>query len=192
MLMLSLSGVSALGGCGESQHTLTARQLAVYVIDAPNGYTVDPTKGASGQITPQVFNQFGGSDHTSASGFIAGFRQNYVDSGTAEGLVATVLEFSSPAKASTYMAETAHQTLSFAAATYSPFGGLTGAVEASGTKTYNGNYVHGVSAATGRYYFQLVYESPDSNAVPIEFASWVKIQWAILQPGVKVRQPRSA
>lgn len=174
-------------GCSASHRPPTAGQLAFKVIDAPEDYQSDAT--ASGQITPQLFSDYGGSGVTSTTGFVAGFKQNYVDSGTLEGISVTLLEFKSAAEASTYLTDTAHQTLSFADATYSPVPSLADATEASGTKTYDGNYVHGIVDTTGVYYFQLVYEDPVSNAVPLEFADWAKIQWALLQPGVKTPSP---
>lgn len=188
-LVAGLMAVVALGGCGGSPRHLTAAQLASKVIDAPDGFAVDPTKGSSGQITPQLFSQFGGVQSASTTGFVAGFKQNYVDSGTLEGVSVTLLEFTDATRASDYLRQTAPETLTFANATYSPFPALPGAVEASGTKTYDGNYVHGVVASTGPYYFQFVYEDPVSSQVPVEFKSWVQIQWDLLQPGAKTQSP---
>jgi hypothetical protein len=188
-LMVGLVAAVVATGCGGSKKPLTAAQLAFKVIDAPSGFVVDPTAGASGQITPQLFSQFGGTAVTSATGFVAGFKQNYVDSGTLEGISVTLLEFTKASQASEYLSRTAHQTLSFADATYRPFSVLAGAVEASGTKTYDGNYVHGVVDTTGRYYFQFVYEDAVTNQVPLEFQQWAQIQWALLQPGAKTKAP---
>jgi hypothetical protein len=188
-LMVSLIGTATVAGCGGSSRPLTSAQLASKVIDAPNGFSVDPTKGASGQIDAQLFSQFGGASAAATIGFVAGFKQNYIDSGTLEGVSVTLLEFKNAADASKYLKATDNQTLSFADATYRPFQSLPGAVEASGTKTYNGNYVHGVVDATGKYYFQFVYEDATSAQVPLEFGDWVQIQWALLQPGTKTPPP---
>ncbi|HUJ65239.1 MAG TPA: hypothetical protein VLX59_06865 [Acidimicrobiales bacterium] len=189
-LVVALSGVALVAGCSSSgPRTISAHDLATKIIPAPSGFAVDPTQGASGQLTPDLFSQYGGVGSASTAGFVAGFKQNYVNDGTEEGIAVTVLEFSSKAKASDYFKATAYKTLSFAAPTYSPVQKLAGAVEASGTRTYDGNYVHGVADATGRFYFQVVYENPNTATVPVEFPIWADAQWELLQPGVSLPSP---
>jgi hypothetical protein len=186
-LVATLTGIAVIAGCSSSgTHTISAHDLATKVIPAPSGYAVDPTPGASGQITPDLFSQVGGVGTASRAGFVAGFKQNYVDSGTEEGIAVTVLEFSSKNDASDYFKATAYKTLSFAAPTYAPAQKLLGAIEASGTKSYEGNYVHGVADSTGRFDFQVVYENAITAAVPVEFSLWEDAEWELLQPGVSL------
>jgi hypothetical protein len=185
--MAALAGIGLISGCGSSgQKTLTGSQLTAKIIPAPDGFAVDTTPGESGQLTTQLFSQFGGGEAASTGGFVAGFKQNYVNTGTEEGLSVTLLEFSSSAKASAYYKSTEYKTLSFAAPTYGPLPKLAGAVEATGTKQYNGNYVRGMADSTGRFYFQMVYADPNSSAVPVEFPIWAAAQWELLQPGVSL------
>jgi hypothetical protein len=140
------------------------------------------TAGASGAITPAVFSQFGGSESAAKTGFVAGFKQNYIDDATQEGVVVTVLEFKSAGAAQSYLKRTEYQTLSYAGATYKPFTQVPGAVEADGTRQYSGEYAHCVVAATNQYYYQVVYAATQPSGVPIEFYTWAKTQWALLQP----------
>jgi len=185
--------VSAIGvsGCGSGGKPLTGSQLAGKIIPAPQNFLVDSTGGASGQMSPEQFTQFGGYEPAPKAGFVAGFRQVYSDSGTEEAILITVLEFHSRSQASDYFKSTAYHTLSAAEPTYRPLQGLAGAIEASGTKPFGGNYVHGMSDATGNYYFQVVYQDPHSSEVPVEFPSWADAEWYLLQPGVKL-PPHSA
>jgi hypothetical protein len=186
-VLSGLAGVAIAAGCGSSgPATISAHDLATKIIPAPSGYAVDPTVGASGQLTPDLFSQYGGVGSASGAGFVAGFKQTYVDSGTEEGIAVTVLEFSSKTKASDYFKDTAYKTLSYAAPTYGPLQKLVGAVEASGTKPYDGNYVHGMSDSTNRFYFQIVYENPNTATVPVEFPLWADAEWELLQPGVNL------
>jgi len=183
----ALGGVGLIAGCSSSgPKALSAAQLTTKILPAPSGFAVDTTPGESGQLTPQLFSQFGGGDASSTAGFVAGFKQNYINSGTEEGLSITLLEFSSPAKASDYYKATEYKTLSFAAPTYGPLPKLAGAVEATGTKPYDGNFVRGMADSTGRFYFQIVYADPNSSEVPVEFPIWAAAQWELLQPGVSL------
>jgi hypothetical protein len=181
----ALVGVSLVAACSSSgAKTLTALELPGKILPAPNSFAVDTTPGENGQLTPRQFTQFGGGDAAAKAGFVAGFKQNYVDSGTEEGLSITLLEFSSSAQASAYYKATEYKTLSFAAPTYASLPKLAGAVEAAGTKPYNGNYVHGMADSTGRFYFQMAYADPNTASVPAEFPIWAAAQWELLQPGV--------
>jgi hypothetical protein len=189
-LLAALTGVALVAGCSSSgPKLLNAHDLATKIIPAPSGYAVDPTPGASGQMTADVFSQYGGVGSAAKAGFVAGFKQNYVNSSTEEGISVTVLEFHSKAQAAAYFKSTAYQTLSFAAPTYGPLQGLTGAIEASGTKTYNGDYVHAAADSTGLYYFQIAYSDPNTTEVPTEFRIWADAEWELLQPGVTLPKP---
>ena len=174
-------------GCGSSgTPRLSAAQLTTKIIPAPPGFQVDTTPGENGQMSPEQFSQYGADGTASKAGFEAGFKQNYINSGTEEGISLTLLEFSSKAKATSYFKSTEYKTLSLAAPTYAPVSKLAGALEASGTKTYGGNYVHGIADSTGRFYFQIVYADPNTADVPFEFTSWAEAQWELLQPGVNL------
>ena len=190
-----LSGIAfstlALTGCGSGSKDLylsNPAQLAAHLLLPPTGFAADTTPGASGQMTPELFAGFGGVGSAKSAGFVLGFKQGYINAATEEGLSITLIEFSSPAKAKTYLDQTARHTLSLAASTYSPYSQLPGATEVSGTKTYDGNYVHGVVDSTGRFYFSIVYADPLTSSVPTEFTRWAEIQWALLQPGVSIPQ----
>jgi hypothetical protein len=167
--------------CSSGPKQLSGTQLAAKVIPAPYGYQVDGTKNASGYITPDVFDQFGGFGSPSKVGFVAGFKQNYVDYDSEEGISVTVLEFQSRNSATSYLSETANDTLSFASATHKPFHQIPGAVEADGTKPYGGEYSHGVVMTAGRFYIQLVYVTSEPATPPIEFANWAKAQYQMLE-----------
>jgi hypothetical protein len=166
-------------GCGSSRtnHDLTSKQLASHIISAPSGYVIDPTTGANGQISSKVYDHYGGS---SSGGFVAGFKQDYVDEDTAEGIAITVLEFASAPDAAAYFKATAYKTLSLADATYQPFSYIAGAVEADGTKAYGGEYSNAVVLTTGKFYLQLLYANADPRQKPIEFRLWVEAQWQLL------------
>jgi hypothetical protein len=181
VLFVLASGCSSPG----SAH-LSAAQLTTKIIPAPSGFEIDTTPGTSGQMSPEQFSQYGGDGPASKAGFVAGFKQNYVNTDTQEGISVTVLEFSSKSKAASYFKTTEYRTLSLAAPTYKPSAKLKGAIEASGTKPYGGNYVHGVADSAGDYYFQVVYADPYTADVPFEFSVWADIQWQLLQPGVSL------
>ena len=139
---------------------LTARQLTTRILPAPYGYEIDPTPHASGAITRALFDQFGGVRSPSKFGFVAGFKQNYVNPGTEEGLIVTVMEFKSSRDASAYFTQTRPSTLSYAGATLKPFPGVPGAFEAEGTKSYNHGYYHAIVDTANNFYFQVVVRSP--------------------------------
>lgn len=175
-LMLLMSSCSSSGG-----RAFTSSQLASKIISAPYGYQVDPTQGASGTISPALFAQFGGYGSAAKVGFVAGFKQNYVDYDTEEGIAVTVLEFHSTGAASAYLSVTAPQTLSFAAATHKPFGSIRGSVEADGTKPNGGVYSHAVVMVNRKFYIQLVYFTAQPSPAPIEFTGWANAQYHMLQ-----------
>lgn len=171
----------ALSGCGSgSKSSAVARDLAARVIPAPDGYLLDTTPGANGQISPALFARFGGASSAARGSFVAGFKANYVDETTGEGLSVTILDFSSPSAASAYLKQTQYQTLSFAAATYTAYSPIPGATEADGTKVYAGEYSHGVVMSRGRYYAQVVYVNLMPGPPPFEMRLWTKAQYVRL------------
>jgi hypothetical protein len=181
-ILAMLAAATTVAACSSSHQgsLLRAPQLVDKIIPAPYGYTVDSTPGANGGITPAVFAQYGGGGSATKLGFVAGFKANYVNSQTQEGIIVTLLEFSSVKRANAYLKQTATKTLSFASATYKPFGALPGATEADGTKVYGGEYPHAVVDAINNYYFQVDYVTAAPATPPIEFPRWVEAQWALL------------
>jgi hypothetical protein len=147
----------------------------------PNNYTLDPTNGANGLITPALFSGFGGVGTAAQAGFVEGYKVNYVDTDTEEGLTITVLQFKSPAKASKYLGGSAAKTLSFAAPTSKPFPKIPGALQFDGTKAYDGNFDHGVVMSRGDYYALMVYETTQQVVVPVEFSGWANLEYRILK-----------
>ena len=160
---------------------LTARQLTTRVLPAPYGYQVDPTPHASGAITPALFDQFGGVRSPSESGFAAGFKQNYVNPSTGEGLIVTVMEFRSSKDASAYFAQTRPSTLSYAGARLEPFTRIPGAFAAEGTKPYNHGYYHAIIDTANNFYFQIAYATPEPSQAPIELGSWAALEYTVLK-----------
>jgi hypothetical protein len=177
----------AAGACS-SGHTLpagpklfTARQLTTRVLPAPYEYQIDPTPHSSGAITPALFEQFGGVKSPSKFGFVAGFKQNYVNPSTSEGLVVTVMEFKSSKDASTYFAQTRPNTLSYAGATLKPFPRMPGAFEADGTKPYNHGYYRAIVDTVNNFYFQIAYATIVPASAPIELGSWAGLEYTVLK-----------
>jgi hypothetical protein len=171
----------AAAACSSGPKPLTARQLTTLVLPAPYGYQVDPTPHASGAITPALFDQFGGVRSPSKSGFVAGFKQNYVDPGTDEGLIVTVMEFKSSGDASAYFAQTRPSTLSYAGATLEPFPHVPGAFAAEGTKPYNHGYYHAIVDTANNFYFQVAYATPEPSSAPLELGSWAGLEYTVLK-----------
>ncbi|MGD1011240.1 MAG: hypothetical protein ABR925_01710 [Acidimicrobiales bacterium] len=160
---------------------LTARQLTTRILPAPYGYEIDPTAHSSGAITPTLFDEFGGVRSPSKFGFVAGFKQSYVNANTGEGLIVTVIEFKSSKGASAYFAETKPSTLSYAGATLAPFPRVPGAVEANGTKAYNGGYYHAIVDTAHNFYFQIAYATPEPAVAPVELGSWADAEYTVLK-----------
>jgi hypothetical protein len=160
---------------------LTARQLTTRILPAPYDYEVDPTPHASGAITRALFDQFGGVRSPSKLGFVAGFKQNYLNPSTDEGLIVTVIEFKSSRDASAYFAQTRPSTLSYARATLKPFIGVPGAFEAAGTKPYNHGYYHAIVDTAKNFYFQVAYATPESSSAPVELGSWAGLEYTVLK-----------
>ena len=173
---LTMSACGASGGDSSS----AARKVATKIINAPQGYTIDTTPGANGRISPSLFARFGGIDSATKANFVGGFKGNYVNVNTQEGISVEILEFKSPTAASAYLKATATKTLSFTAATYSPYPDIPGATHVEGTKAYAGAYDHGVVMVRGKYYALFVYATNAPSQEPIEFPGWVKAQYATL------------
>lgn len=160
---------------------LTIRQLTTRILPAPYGYEIDPTPHASGAISRALFDQFGGVRSPSRLGFVAGFKQNYVNSGTDEGLIVTVIEFRSPRDASAYFAQTRPSILSYAGATLKPFPRIPGALEAEGTKPYNHGYYHAIVDTANNFYFQVAYATPEPSSPPVELGRWAGLEYTVLK-----------
>jgi hypothetical protein len=160
---------------------LTARQLTTRILPAPYGYEIDPTPHASGAITRALFDQFGGVRSPSKLGFVAGFKQNYVNSDTDEGLIVTVIEFRSSRDASAYFAQTRPSTLSFAGATLKPFPRIPGAFAAEGAKPYNHGYYHAIVDTANNFYFQVAYATPEPSSAPVELGRWADLEYTVLK-----------
>jgi hypothetical protein len=178
-----MAGLAALGACSSSASnapTAAGRALAKKVVPPPSGYVVDATPGANGQITPAVFATFGGARGPSSYGYVAGFKGNYVDRSTSEGISVTILQFKNATGANSYLKTTATRTLSFVAPTYAPYPPIPGAIAIDGTKVSSGNYDHAVAMARGRFYALFVYATTAPAPAPLEFAYWVKDQYTRL------------
>jgi len=160
---------------------LTARQLTTRILPAPDGYEIDPTPHASGAITRALFDQFGGVRSPAKLGFVAGFKQNYLNPGTDEGLIVTVIEFRSSKDASAYFTQTRPSTLSYAGATLKRFPGVPGAFEAEGTKPYNHGYYHAIVDTANNFYFQVAYVSPEPSPAPVELGPWAGLECTVLK-----------
>lgn len=186
---LSLAGLALfligtlLSACGGgTSSSAEFKKLASKVMVAPFGYKLDPTPGAVGQITPALFDRYGGDTSPVRAAFVAGFKANYVDESTGEGISVTILQFKSPTTASRYLVETAPQTLSYAAATHTPYPSIPGAIAVDGTKPYAGEYAHGVLMVRGDFYAQVVYVNVSDLPAPIELKSWAVAQYDRLPP----------
>ena len=176
-LVLFGGACSSGGGSGSAR---AARKLAAKIIPAPTGYLVDTTPGAIGPVTPALFAQFGGVGSPRTTGFVIGYKGNYVNDATGEGISVTLLQFASANAAAAYLSQTASKTLAFAAATYKPYAEIPGATEADGTKAYGGEYAHGIVMVRGSYYALLVYVNEQSGPAPVEINRWAQSQYARL------------
>jgi hypothetical protein len=190
--LLLLMAPVAFGACSSSapkvlntkQALAAGNQLATRVIPAPYGYSPDTTAGATGTMTAAVFDQAGGSEPAAKAGFVVGYKQNYINADTSEGISVTLIQFSSPADATSYFQATAPRTLSFAAATSTPFAQVPGAIAYAGTKEYGGEYAHGVAMTNGKYYALVVYANVLPGSPPIELYNWAKGQYQLLSAKV--------
>ncbi|MGA2529080.1 MAG: hypothetical protein ABSG36_07950 [Acidimicrobiales bacterium] len=160
---------------------LTARQLTTRILPAPSGYDIDPTPHASGAMSQALFDQFGGVRSPTKLGFVTGFRQSYLNTGTNEALIVTVIEFKSSRGASAYFTQTRPSTLSYAGATLRPFHSVPGSFEADGTKPYNHGYYHAIFGTANNFYFQVAYATPETSAAPVELRSWAGLEYRVLK-----------
>ena len=152
-------------------------RLLPLIIRRPFGYKVDPTAGATGTITPAAFSRLGGTGSAAQAGYVTGYRQNYVDDQTGEGLTVTVMKFSSAARAASYLGSTAHRTMTGVAPAVKSFIQVPGAFELDGTRPFDGEYEHGVVLSHGSYYASIVYVTLQPVTLPMEFYDWAKVQY---------------
>lgn len=180
--LVCASAVLAIG-CGSNVSNSTSaegRKLAAKVMHAPASFYADTTPGANGQITPALFSTFGGVKSSSNAGFVAGFKGNYVNATSTEGISITIIEFRSAAAAAAYFGATANQALAYTVPRYSAYLNIPGAVQIDGTKPYAGDYDHGVVMTRGKYYSLFVYATIAPASIPVEFPYWVKTQYSDL------------
>jgi hypothetical protein len=194
--LIWLAAVGALvSGCGGGQKTsappptssttsttispaeVAGNALLGLIIQAPEGFTADSTSGATGAVTPQVFTQYGGADSAAKEGFVAGYKQNYVDEENPDGLAITVFEFRSPANASSYFKQTEPKTLSLSAPTITSYPQIPGAISAAGTKAYGGEWADGIAYAIKQYYVSVFWVQQSQGPPPVELETWSKAQW---------------
>jgi hypothetical protein len=175
------SGHAAAAPTTTAPRLFTAPQLTQRILPAPSGYQIDPTPHSSGAVTKALFDQFGGVRSPTTLGFVAGFKQSYVNPATSEGLIVTVLEFETSADADGYFSETRSSTLSYARATLAAFSSLPGAIEAAGTKAYNNGYYHAIVDTVNNFYFQVAYASPAAGPAPVELGPWSELQYTVLK-----------
>lgn len=179
--VLTLLVALVTAACSSGHKPLTASQLTTRILPAPYGFVIDPTPGASGAMSQAIFDQFGGVQSPSKLGFVTGFKQNYVNNSTGEGLIVTVIEFKSSKDAGAYLAQTRPSTLSYAGATVKPLPSLPGAFVADGTKAYHDGYFHAVVGTAQKFYFQIAYESPAPSQAPVELSSWAQLEYNVLK-----------
>jgi hypothetical protein len=175
------SGPTSTGTTTTAPRLFTAPQLTTRILPAPDGYEIDPTPGASGAMTRALFDQFGGVRSPATLGFVAGFKQNYVNTTTDEGLIVTVIEFKTSEGARAYFAETRPTTLSYAGAVLKPFSSIPGAFEANGTKAYDHGYYHAIVDTANNFYFQVVYATPEPSPAPVELGPWANLEYTVLE-----------
>jgi hypothetical protein len=196
LLACSILGIIVIAGCDGSTHKAASKptvssttvdpsvtagnRLLPKIITAPVGFSEDQTSGATGAVTPSIFSQYGGTETAAKSGFVAGYKQNYIDDFSSDGIAITLFEFKDTSEASSYFSTTASQTLKFAAATVTPLRVIPGAISVAGTKEYSGEYAHGIVFAKGPYYVSVIYVNVDAGAPPGELTLWAKDQWLML------------
>src|SRR5579862_3283167 len=90
---------------------VAGHNLSSLILEAPVGFSIDPTPGATGAITPDLFGEYGGLSSAIKAGFVAGYKQGYVDQSSPDGLAITVLKFASTPDARIYFQQTASKTL---------------------------------------------------------------------------------
>ena len=182
-LLVTLAAICALAGCGApapvSVPTSLARgaKLAAEVLPPPRGYAPEGATGSSGRLTPDAFTHVGGDGPAARAGFVAGYRQNYVDPATREGIAISLLEFSSPGKAAAYLKSTVPATLSGFGPVDRSFPRIRHAVAIDGTRPYAGEWAHGVVVTKGTHYISLVYFLSGPGQAPVEFPYWVQAQY---------------
>ncbi len=157
---------------------VTAGQnLKVLIIQPPVGFDVDPTKGATGAVTPDVFSQYGGYNSASTAGFVAGYKQGYADGYGSDGLAITLFKFATASDAQAYFQASAPRTLSLAEAQIAPFSLIPAALYVTGTKEYGGEYAHAIVFNRGAYYVDVTYVNVANGPAPGELKLWAKAQY---------------
>jgi hypothetical protein len=156
---------------------VAGQDLSSLILEAPVGFMVDPTPGATGAITPDLFGEYGGLSSASQAGFVAGYKQGYADQTAPDGLAITLLKFATTPDARTYFQQTAPKTLALAAARIKPFALIPGAISVTGTKLYQGEYAQGVVFNRGVYYVSVIYVNTYAGTAPGELTLWAKDQY---------------
>jgi hypothetical protein len=156
---------------------LAGENLLPLIIQAPEGFQEDQTSGATGAVSPQVFTAYGGDRNAAEEGFVAGYKENYVDEVNPDAVVLTLFEFGTAAAATAYFSHTAPKTLSFARPSITPFKFIPGAISVVGTKPYGGNWQSGVVFATDRYYASVFWVQTAPGTAPVQLTTWSKAQW---------------
>ena len=190
-------GVASMAGCGSTGHRAASPppsaagptttvdpqaaaggKLLPLIIKPPFEYAVDAEAGATGTITPAAFSRLGGVGSAAGAGYVTGYKKTYVNDSTGEGLVITVMKFTSPARAAGYFEQTRTETMSVVAPAAKPFVQVPGAVELDGTRAFQGEYEHGVVMVHGPYYASVVYVATVAmSELPMEFYDWAKVQY---------------
>ena len=180
---------SATTGAGQATTSTTltpaeraGSRLRALMIKPEVGYQEDATVGATGSITPEAFSSVGGGGSAASAGFVAGYRDNYVNNSTNEALTITIVQFKSASDASSYLHRTVGQTLKGSAPTRQPFAPIPGATEIKATKAYSGEWEYGVVMAHGVYYASVVYVNLIQMAsLPLQFNQWATVQYVNLK-----------
>ncbi len=178
---------TTVAGQESTSTTLTPAEIAGsrlrgLLIKPEVGYQEDATVGATGSITPAAFTSLGGGGTAAQAGFVAGYRDNYVNNSTNEALTITIMQFKSGAGASSYLARTAGETLTGSAPIRRPFAPIPGATEITATKAYSGEWAYGVVMAHGVYYASVVYVNlQQMTSLPIQFDQWATVQYVNLR-----------
>lgn len=156
-------------------------QLHALMIRPEVGYREDPSAGATGSITPAAFASVGGAPPAENRTFISGFRDNYVNTSTSEGLTITIMRFKTSADAAGYLKTTAGETLTAWDPKVQPFRSVPGAIEYGATKPYDGEWAYGVVMTRGPYYASVVYANVlQMTTLPVQFSQWATVQYVNL------------
>jgi hypothetical protein len=159
---------------------IAGTNLLPLIIQAPEGFSPDQTSGATGAVSPQVFTAYGGAAAAAQDGFVAGYKENYVDQVDPDGVAVTLFKFATAVDAAAYFSSTASKTLSFSHPTITPFNLIPGAVSVVGTKAYAGDWQSAIVFATEQYYVSVVWVQTGPGPPPVQLRTWSKAQWLLL------------